>query len=952
MSTPYQAKYFAAELLRRFASDSHEKLARTLLDAQVDLNPHQVDAALFAFHSPLSMGAILADEVGLGKTIEAGLVISQKWAERKRKILIIVPSSLRKQWQQELVDKFFIRSAILDSTTFKRAEKNGSRNPFSTHEPVICSYQFARNKSIYIEAVKWDLVVIDEAHRLRNVYRTDNKIARQLKQTLSGFPKILLTATPLQNSLLELYGLVSFIDDYAFGDMKSFRSQYARLDDESAFSQLKERLRPVCKRTLRRQVLEYIRYTSRQPVTQQFTPSDKEAILYDRVSDYLRRDQLAALPASQRTLMTLVLRKLLASSTFAIAGALDSLIRKLQARLKRNEKAAAEANAAMAEDFEILEELRDEWEDGEEVKDGPLTQEEIAAIEAEIADLAAFRDLAVSITENAKGLSLLAALKIGFEKARELGAAEKAIIFTESRRTQDYLLRLLGQTEYAGKIVLFNGSNNDQKSKEIYAAWKAKNKDTDRATGSRSADIRAALVDYFRDEAQIMIATEAAAEGINLQFCSLVVNYDLPWNPQRIEQRIGRCHRYGQKYDVVVVNFLNNSNAADKRVFELLEQKFRLFEGVFGASDEVIGSIESGVDFEKRIVEIYQNCRTPEEIQAAFDTLQKQLSEEIDENIRLTRRKLLENFDEEVHDKLRLNQRESELFLDRYQTMLWRLTRHALEPFADFDGDHYSFMLRKNPFVDLDIPAGPYEMGRAVEHAHIYRPGHPLADKLIGQAATRELTPACIVFDYSAHGKKVSVLEPFVGSGGVLEVNKLSVEALEAEDFIIFAGRTDDGRLLDEDICRRLLLLPGKVQSDDAGTGEAAGLDEVLDIEKQKKLKGVEGRNLKFFEEQVGKLDLWTEDLKKGLEQEIKDLDRDIRQVKRDSKLAPTLNEKLELQKEIKRMEQMRTQKRRELFDQQDKVDARRDELINELEGRLKQRMSCVALFTLRWRIV
>jgi superfamily II DNA/RNA helicase len=161
-------------------------------------------------------------------------------------------------------------------------------------------------------------------------------------------------------------------------------------------------------------------------------------------------------------------------------------------------------------------------------------------------------------------------------------------------------------------------------------------------------------VDYFRDEAVIMIATEAAAEGINLQFCSLVVNYDLPWNPQRIEQRIGRCHRYGQKYDVVVINFLNKNNAADQRVYQLLRDKFQLFSGVFGASDEVLGSIESGVDFEKRIADIYQNCRTTEQIEFNFNTLQRDLEISIDERMGQTRQKLLENFDEAVQEKLRL----------------------------------------------------------------------------------------------------------------------------------------------------------------------------------------------------------------------------------------------------------------------------------------------------------
>jgi superfamily II DNA/RNA helicase len=248
------------------------------------------------------------------------------------------------------------------------------------------------------------------------------------------------------------------------------------------------------------------------------------------------------------------------------------------------------------------------------------------ALEQEIAELDAFAALAISIDHNAKGKALLKALGIAFAKAKELGAAEKAIIFTESRRTQNYLLRLLADSPFAEGIVLFNGSNTDDRSKLIYSQWLERHQGTDRVTGSRTADMRSALVDYFREAGRIMIATEAGAEGINLQFCSLVVNYDLPWNPQRIEQRIGRCHRYGQKHDVVVVNFLNRKNAADKRVFELLAEKFKLFEGVFGASDEVLGAIESGVDFEKRIAAIYQHCRMQEEIQTAFDQLQLELS--------------------------------------------------------------------------------------------------------------------------------------------------------------------------------------------------------------------------------------------------------------------------------------------------------------------------------------
>ncbi len=299
--TDYHAKFIAHDLTRRCASDSIEKLTAVLSDAQVDLNPHQIEAALFAFRNPLSRGAILADEVGLGKTIEAGLLIAQTWAEQKRRVLVIVPANLRKQWSQELADKFFLPSAILENRTFNDTIKAGNLNPFQQDAIVICSYQFARKMEAYIRQTPWDLVVIDEAHRLRNVYKPTNKIANAIKQAIAPFRKVLLTATPLQNSLLELYGLVSIIDDFAFGDLKTYRARFTRLANDDDFNDLKERLRPICKRTLRKQVLEYVKFTNRHALVQEFVPSAEEQRLYDLVSEYLQQPTLLR-PASQPTL--------------------------------------------------------------------------------------------------------------------------------------------------------------------------------------------------------------------------------------------------------------------------------------------------------------------------------------------------------------------------------------------------------------------------------------------------------------------------------------------------------------------------------------------------------------------------------------------------------------------------------------------------------------------------
>lgn len=948
--TDYQAKYYAFELTKRCPSDSMEKLAGTLVDAQVDLNPHQVEAALFAFRSPFSKGALLADEVGLGKTIEAGLVLSQKWAERKRRILIIVPSNLRKQWYQELKEKFFLPSIILETKLYNSTVKGGDAHPFESEEIIICSYQFARNKANDIRQIPWDLIVIDEAHRLRNVYKPSNVIARTLRDALGHAPKLLLTATPLQNSLLELYGLVTFLDDRVFGDLASFREQFSRITDDYTFALLKSRLMPICHRTLRRQVIEYVCYTKRFPIVQPFTPEENEDRLYDLVSEYLQRDNIQALPASQRTLMTLVLRKLLASSTFAIAGALGSLAKRLREKLAKH-PVKVSLEEELEQDFEGLDEIAEEWE--EETQGEQLSAADRSAIEQEIRDLDSFRELAISITYNAKGQALLTALEAAFLKADELGAARKAIVFTESRRTQDYLLRVLADSPYCEGIVLFNGSNNDERSKEIYKEWLERHKGTDRVTGSRTADMRSALVDYFREQGQVMIATEAGAEGINLQFCSLVVNYDLPWNPQRIEQRIGRCHRYGQKHDVVVVNFLNRHNEADQRVFQLLSEKFSLFEGVFGASDEVLGAIESGVDFEKRIVDIYQRCRTPEEIKASFDHLQAELSEQISEAMTRTRQQLLENFDEEVHEKLRVNLRDSREYQNRYEQMLIDLTQYELGQHAVFK-DSAGFELISHPFgLGIEIPLGHYELPRRSQEAHFYRLGHPLALKVLETAKDRVLLPAEIVFDYSNHPASISVVKDLVGKAGEMTISMLTVESLEqTEDYLLSAALTSDGQSLDDEQVRRLMAVPATVNAGGLTLEKVDGMKAVIEEKKTAVLRQISERNAVFFEAEANKIDSWADDLKVGLEREIKELDRQIKETRRAAVVALTLEEKLDVQKRVKALESQRNSRRRALFDAQDDIDKKREQLIADIESKLGKKEIVAELFQFAWRVM
>lgn len=958
--TAYHARYFAHELTKRSSSASIDSLTSALADAQVDLNPHQVEAALFAFRSPLSRGAILADEVGLGKTIEAGILLSQRWAERRQRLLVICPANLRKQWGQELADKFFLPYSILETKTFNEEIKRGNLNPFEQPRIILCSFQFARTKSDYIRQTPWDLVVIDEAHRLRNVYKATNKIANAIKTAIASRPKTLLTATPLQNSLLELYGLVSFIDEFTFGDLRSFRAQFSRMNTQDDYRALRDRIRPICQRTLRRQVLPYISYTNRHALVQEFIPNDDEQRLYVLVSEYLQSQRLYALPASQRQLMTLILRKLLASSTYAISDTLLGLANKLEAVEKK--QAALDAPPAdLGENFETLPEIEDEWleDDTEDNPDQPdtvqqLSPEQREELRLEREKLRQFHELARSIQKNSKGDVLLTALRRGFEAANRARAEQqngalqqKAIIFTESRRTQEYLLRLLEASEFAGKVVLFNGTNSDPKSAEIYRNWVERHKGTDRITGSPTADKRAAIVEYFRDEASIMIATEAAAEGINLQFCNLVVNYDMPWNPQRIEQRIGRCHRYGQKYDVVVVNFLNRANAADLRVYQILNEKFRLFDGVFGASDEVLGAIQSGVDFEKRIVGIYQQCRTPEQISFEFDKLQQELESEVAEARALAQEQLLNNFDQEVIEKVRIEAGNSR---NRFEELLWKTTCFYLEPYARFDG-RYSFVLERNPFPGANIHPGPYRMGRSVEDANTYRVGHQLAQRVLEKCIALDTPPVELRFNLMKSGKRLAILEPHVGSSGWLICAKFTVESFEAEDHILFAGVRDDGSPLDSAFCKRLFDLPAEVGQPVLPVPVAA-LETQLKTLQDQVLQDIGLRNNRWLDQEVSKLDRWTEDLKLGLEQEIKDLDQQIREIKRASASAATLADKLVHQRTLKALQTTRNQKRKDLFVAQDDVESRRDTLIADIEARMTKGQKEEPLFRIRWSLI
>ncbi len=932
-TTDHQAAFWAWDLSKRSQEDGFAKIAGSMMGAQVDLNPHQVDAALFALKSPLSKGVLLADEVGLGKTIEAGIVLAQRWAEWKRRILLVVPATLRKQWSAELVEKFYLPSRILETSSFKDAEKSGELNPFDRDDAIILvSYQFAARKAEYIQRIPWNLVVIDEAHRVRNSWQKKNKMGKALKEATAHARKVLLTATPLQNSAMELFGLLSFIDPYSFGSEDSFRAQYISLADSGRFEELRKRIEPFFYRTLRRQVLEYIKYTKRIAITETYTPDDEEQSFYDDFTSWLARDDLFSIPFAQRSLLTLVLHKLLASSTFAIQNALDHMEQRLR------DLSAELGIDTVLDDLDGVEADAEEWV--EETDDDDAVPDHIA-LERELAEIQDFQRRVRAISTNAKGDKLITALELGFKKLQELGAAEKAIIFTESKRTQRYLEQILSDSPYAGAVVLFNGDNKDQQSKTIYKEWLERNQGSDRVTGSPTADMRAALVDHFKHSAKIMIATEAAAEGVNLQFCSLLVNYDLPWNPQRIEQRIGRCHRYGQKYDVVVVNFLNTKNRADERVYELLQEKLKLFDGVFGASDEVLGALGSGVDFERRILSIYQNCRSRTEIDEAFGQLQLELDETISKTMSKAQQKVLENLDEEVHQRLKLREDEAIAIRSSQERALYFMSKHLLGHAGKWNDGKASFSYKGGEYC-IRVDEGTT--------AHTYRVQQSLAQELITRGRELRPGPAELTFIYTGN-PVIGALEDHIGESGWMQVEVLTREsAHEKEELLIIGALTDDGTALHPEIAQKLFQLPAEARPLTLPIPEQ--LQVITDQQRGILQEEAQRRQQEYFSTEIDKLDLWAEDLKNGLELRIKELESAIKESKRASKLALQLEDKLALQKQVKDLEQERNQARRRLYDAQDEIDAKRDEIIGGIEEELRSRTEQKSLFSLRWLLM
>jgi hypothetical protein len=656
-----QWRYFAEDLVRLRRADERRRYAAPQRAGKVDANPHQIEAVIFALSRLPEGGCILADEVGLGKTIEAGLVIAQLRAEGARRILLITPKPLLGQWRQELFNLFGVEAR--DGAGRQGLEGEGV---FLLGREVAGSEAGSR---ALLEAEGFDLIVIDEAHEIfaglhkrftgEGEYRENAKQARMAGRVfqvlrLKDAPVLLLTATPIQNNLLELWALVRYVDPNGtlLGALPTFRKTFCDKDDrslaEGQADELRRRIELVLKRTLRRQAQEFLAkpFVDRQARLFEYPMTEDERTLYEDVTRYLLRPNLAAFRGKQRRLLLIGFQRRMASSKAALADSLEKVAERLRRIVDGDIRTDAGVRAFVAdlEDDDLAKvPSRDDDSDGE----GEATAVEdeggvlIDRIQAELALVESLVNRARALEDDGKAQALLKAVRLVLDRGHSGEGSGKLVIFTESIVTQNYLRELLIRDEIVRDedVTLFRGDNETPRGKEALDRWFEEEGRhlAPYARPGRDIALRTALLHEFKTRSKIFISTEAGAKGLNLQFCETVVNYDLPWNPQRIEQRIGRCHRYGQTRDVTVINFLAKDNETDRLTFEILSQKLDLFGTVLDASDVVLhrpGQHSSevlasalGAELEASLHRVWERARTIEEIHAELRELRDRMEE-------------------------------------------------------------------------------------------------------------------------------------------------------------------------------------------------------------------------------------------------------------------------------------------------------------------------------------
>jgi superfamily II DNA or RNA helicase len=878
----FNQRILAEDLVRVRRPDDRERYAAAQRQARIDPNPHQIDAVIFALRRLREGGCILADEVGLGKTIEAGLVIAQSRAEGAQRILLIVPKSLIGQWQGELLNLFGIQASENEATFFAPGV-------------YLVGREFAGSErgATPLGAVPpFDLAVIDEAHEifaaLHKRYGNDGiydetsdeaLMAHRVRGFLRSTPVLLLTATPMQNSLAELWGLVQYVEPTGtlLGDIATFRKVFCSEDDRTLVPgqehELKRRLAMVQRRTLRRQAQEFLDrpFTQRRCRLYEYAMSEAERSLYDDVTEYLLEPSLYAFAGRQRRLLLIGFHRRMASSIDALAASLENVA----ARLRRLQTGLASDDTAS----DVLRDLEDE-DEFDEPSEEPPPQIDRVALDAELVRVEDFVARARSLPNDAKARSFQEAIKVILDLGRGGRGSGRAVVFTESITTQEYLRQLLLDLGLAeDDITLFRGVNDDERARQALARWKQEEaaRFPSGVRPSREVAVRLALVHEFRTRSKVLVCTEAGAKGLNLQFCETVINYDLPWNPQRIEQRIGRCHRYSQQRDVTVVNFIARDNEAHRLTFEILSQKLDLFGRVLDASDHVLHEPRTdtpellvsalSVEFESDLRNIYSRSRTLDEVTREIAALRDKISERrqaFEKEYERTSQIIESRFDANVRrvfKRLREDLPRSLADLDRDIADLvdGYLTTRAVAYRRSDEAGRVVFDVASGAVLPVEVGDGRrFATGdaRSLTDAEALNLVHPLVRAAIAHARTWSDGDSIKLQLSPGSSPELTALAEKVGLLCVVLVDYAGFEPVQR----LVAAAVVGGTPIDPSLAAKLIRLPATTSSVFKAPMEAQWLDDAVDEAVFVDQRQVEEGEQKHFEEAIGQLERFVED--------------------------------------------------------------------------------------------
>ena len=893
---------------------------------RVDPNPHQIEAVTFALGRIPEGGCILADEVGLGKTIEAGLVIAQLLAEGKGRVLIIVPRPLLGQWQNELRDLFGIDAQDASDPNVDVAAR----------QVFVAGREYAggeRGFERLRQAPPFDLCLIDEAHEvfagIHRRYTKDGaydeesrhaRTAHRVKELIGIAPVLLLTATPMQNSLDELWALVRYIDRTGtlLGDKPTFDQLFNSEDGvgtEQA-GELQRRLKRVVQRTLRRQAVPYLKhpFVGRQARLFRYRMNPAEKALYDDVTEYLLEPELFAFRGRARKLLLIGFHRRMASSSAALAASLTGVAARLRALLADGAGTSDDTN-----DINDIDDLEEEAEDMADPEDRevpaaaqPANAPRVpgldkAAVRDELERVEGFIRRAKALPADSKAESLVKVVKLLLDLPP---ARRKALIFTESLTTQSYLRDLLiDKTPLTEQdITLFRGVNDSPRAAAALRVWREEVEadNPPHLRRSATAAVRLALVHEFRKRSTVMIATEAGAKGLNLQFCDNIVNYDLPWNPQRIEQRIGRCHRYGQLRDVTVFNFLAEDNEAEQLTFEILSSKLDLFGKVLDMSDVVLQTPRSdssdaltsalGADFETEVRRIWDRARSQEDVAAELRQLRDTMEErrrELDRTRERTIGLIEQRLDasvRQVFERIRgelapaLKELDDELkgvltaYLDA-QEVAWGTALAPAEPEKSAagtregpdgpdgrDGEAHRELLHFGASARLPKPfqdGGTVVLGgtRAPGGVDPLHAGHPLIEEAVRSARRQCAGEYRVRFRLKPNAP--GVLRKHRGSRGRLALTSVRYDGFELEERLRVTAVFEDAEVLrPAEAALELLRQPCEDAAEFAGplAVTSVHLDEVVDEELFEEQGRVADINQKGFEQAMNQLDQYLAD--------------------------------------------------------------------------------------------